>query len=162
MTRLTTSSATSALLIKGSVSIPPAASVTQIITGVRGEAGVGAQDAAALPRDVVEMGLKKDDLKIAKGGWIRPNKRVFDNAKISDHFAIIPTLESPRSLTEAEQKIYDLVVKRFLAIFFPSAEYLVTTRITTVEGHQFKTEGKVLVNPGWLAVYGKEAMQEQG
>ncbi len=100
--------------------------------------------------------------QIAKGGWIRPNKRIFDNAKISDHFAIIPTLEAPKHLTEAEQKIYDLVVKRFLAIFFPAAEYLVTTRITTVERHQFKTEGKVLVEPGWLAVYGREAMQEQG
>jgi DNA topoisomerase-3 len=85
---------------------------------------------------------------------------VFDNAKVSDHFAIIPTLQAPKNLTEAEAKLYDLVVKRFLAVFFPAAEYMVTTRITTIEGHQFQTNGKVLVNPGWLAVYGKEAQDE--
>jgi DNA topoisomerase-3 len=99
---------------------------------------------------------------IAKNGWIKPNKRIFDNAKVSDHFAIIPTLETPKHLSEAEHKIYDLVVKRFLAIFHPAAEYLVTTRITQVEQHQFKTEGKVLIEPGWLAVYGKEGQEEQG
>src|SRR5690606_1370976 len=63
-------------------------------------------------------------------------------------------------LSEAEGKLYDLVLKRFLAVFFPSAEYRVTTRITEVQGHRFKTEGKVLVSPGWLAVYGKEAQGE--
>ena len=52
-----------------------------------------------------------------------------------------------------------MVVRRFLSVFFPAAEYLVTTRITRVEGHPFKTEGKVLVNPGWLAVYGKEGQE---
>ncbi len=98
---------------------------------------------------------------IQKNDWVRPNKRIFDNAKVSDHFAIIPTLQEPRHLTEAEAKIYDLVVKRFLAIFHPAAEYLVTTRITTVESQQFKTEGKVLVEAGWLAVYGKEAQEDQ-
>jgi DNA topoisomerase-3 len=95
-----------------------------------------------------------------KGGYVKPTKRVFDNAKVSDHFAIIPTLQAPSGLSEAEQKIYDLVVRRFLAIFFPSAEYQVTTRITTAVGHSFKTEGKVLVKPGWLAIYGKEAAEE--
>jgi len=95
-----------------------------------------------------------------KGNYVKPTKRVFDNAKVSDHFAIIPTLQAPHGLSEAEQKIYDLVVRRFMAIFFPSAEYQVTTRITTAVGHSFKTEGKVLVKPGWLAIYGKEAADE--
>jgi DNA topoisomerase-3 len=95
-----------------------------------------------------------------KGGYIKPTKRVFDNAKVSDHFAIIPTLQAPSGLSEAEQKVYDLVVRRFMAVFFPSAEYQVTTRITTAVGHSFKTEGKVLVKPGWLAIYGKEAAEE--
>jgi DNA topoisomerase III len=95
-----------------------------------------------------------------KGGYVKPTKRVFDNAKVSDHFAIIPTLQAPSGLSEAEQKIYDLVVRRFMAIFFPSAEYQVTTRITSAVGHSFKTEGKVLVKPGWLAIYGKEAAAE--
>ena len=88
--------------------------------------------------------------------WVLPNKRIFNNAKVSDHFAIIPTPQAPKNLNEAEQKLYDFVVRRFLSVFFPAAEYLVTTRITRVEGHPFKTEGKVLVNPGWLAVHGKE------
>ncbi len=95
-----------------------------------------------------------------KGGYVKPTKRVFDNAKVSDHFAIIPTLQAPSGLSEAEQKVYDLVVRRFMAVFFPSAEYQVTTRITTAVGHNFKTEGKVLVKPGWLAIYGKEAADE--
>ncbi|MFO1326522.1 MAG: DNA topoisomerase III [Rubrivivax sp.] len=99
-----------------------------------------------------------------KDGYVKPTKRVFDNTKVSDHFAIIPTLQAPRSLSEAELKLYDLVVKRFLAVFYPPAEYLVTTRISQVKAaeatHHFQTNGKVLVNPGWLAVYGKEAQDE--
>ncbi|EJE51819.1 DNA topoisomerase III, partial [Acidovorax sp. CF316] len=92
--------------------------------------------------------------------YVRPSKRIFDNAKVSDHFAIIPTLQAPSGLSEAEQKLYDLVVRRFMAVFFPSAEYTVTTRISSAVGHSFKTEGKVLVKPGWLAIYGKEAADE--
>ncbi len=99
-----------------------------------------------------------------KEGYVKPIKRVFDNSKVSDHFAIIPTLQAPRSLTELEAKLYDMVVKRFLAVFYPPAEYMVTTRISRVQvgpaEHRFQTNGKVLVNPGWLAVYGKEAQDE--
>lgn len=95
-----------------------------------------------------------------KGNYIKPSKRIFDNSKVSDHFAIIPTLQAPSGLSDAEQKLYDLVVRRFMAVFFPSAEYLVTTRISQAVGHSFKTEGKVLVKPGWLAIYGKEAADE--
>jgi DNA topoisomerase-3 len=97
---------------------------------------------------------------VLKNQWLKPNKRIFDNTKISDHFAIIPTLQPPKNLSEPEQKLYDLVVKRFLAVFFPAAEFMVTTRITEVSGHQFKTEGKVLVAPGWLQVYGKEVQDD--
>jgi DNA topoisomerase III len=97
-------------------------------------------------------------------GYVKPTKRVFDNSKVSDHFAIIPTLQAPSGLSEAEQKLYDLVVRRFLAVFFPAAEFQVTTRISRVElpavAHHFKTEGKVLVKPGWMAVYGKEAAED--
>ncbi|MHA4869514.1 DNA topoisomerase III [Duganella sp. PWIR1] len=89
--------------------------------------------------------------------WVKPNKRIFDNSKISDHFAIIPTTIAPKNLSEPEQKLYDLVTRRFMAVFFPPAEFQVTTRYTEVSGHQFKTEGKVMTNPGWLAIYGKEA-----
>src|SRR5215217_9110467 len=94
--------------------------------------------------------------QVTKNGWVKPNKRIFDNSKISDHFAIIPTGVAPKNLSEPEQKLYDLVTRRFLAVFFPPAEFLVTTRYTEVSGHQFKTEGKVMTNPGWLAIYGKD------
>jgi len=100
--------------------------------------------------------------QVLKQKWVKPNKRIFDNAKVSDHFAIIPTLQEPRHLNELEAKLYDFVVKRFLAAFFPPAEFLVTTRITRVAAEPFKSEGKVLVSPGWLAVYGKEAQGEEG
>ena len=94
--------------------------------------------------------------QVLKEGWIKPSKRIFDNAKISDHFAIIPTLQTPGHLSDAEAKLYDMVVKRFLAVFFPAAEFLVTTRITRVEGEPFKSEGRVMVQPGWLAIYGRD------
>ena len=99
-----------------------------------------------------------------KEGLVKPNKKIFDNAKVSDHFAIIPTLQAPKSLSEIEAKLYDMVVKRFLAVFFPSAEFMVTTRISTVKAadkeHKFQTNGKVMVKPGWLAVYGREAQED--
>jgi DNA topoisomerase-3 len=102
--------------------------------------------------------------KALKEGYVKPSKRVFDNTKVSDHFAIIPTLQAPKSLTEIELKLYDMVVKRFLAVFYPSAEFMVTTRISTVKtaarSYTFQTNGKVLVNAGWLAVYGKEAQDD--
>ncbi|MES2535449.1 MAG: DNA topoisomerase III [Pseudomonadota bacterium] len=99
--------------------------------------------------------------QILNKNWVKPNKRIFDNTKISDHFAIIPTTQAPKNLSEPEQKLYDLVTRRFMAIFFPAAEFQVTTRFTEVSGHQFKTEGKVMTNPGWLAVYGKEVLEEK-
>jgi DNA topoisomerase-3 len=130
-------------------------------------------DSRALPEDYVGTVKKTLDMlrgkaattrgyaafadKILDEGWVRPNKRVFNNEKISDHFAIIPTLQAPKHLSEAETKLYDMVTKRFLAVFFPAAEFLVTTRITRVEDEPFKTEGRVMVQAGWLAVYGKEA-----
>ncbi|MES2484191.1 MAG: DNA topoisomerase III [Pseudomonadota bacterium] len=95
-----------------------------------------------------------------EGNYVKPSKRIFDNSKVSDHFAIIPTLQAPSGLSDAEQKLYDLVVRRFLSIFFPSAEFLVTTRISKVAQHSFRTDGKVLVKPGWLAIWGKEAAAE--
>ena len=97
---------------------------------------------------------------LLKNKWIKPNRRIFDNTKISDHFAIIPTLQAPKHLNEGEQKLYDLVVRRFLAIFYPAAEYLQTTRVTVVGDHRFRTDGRVLQNPGWLAVYGRAAQEE--
>ena len=95
-----------------------------------------------------------------ENNYLRPTKRVFDNSPVSDPFAIIPTTQAPSGLSEAEQKLYDLVVRRFMAVFFPAAQYQITTRISQVAQHHFKTEGKVLIHPGWLAIYGKEAASE--
>ena len=93
-------------------------------------------------------------------GWITKTPRVFNNAKVSDHHAIIPTGASPDKLDEYEMKLYDLVARRFIAVFYPPAKYEVTKRITTVEGEKFKTDGKVLIEPGWREVYGKTAAGE--
>lgn len=100
--------------------------------------------------------------QILTAEWVKPNKRIFDNAKVSDHFAIVPTGQLPKTLSEPEAKIFDLVCRRFLAIFFPAAEYLNTTRISAMGQHVFRTEGKVLVKPGWLSVYGREAIVAEG
>jgi DNA topoisomerase-3 len=129
-------------------------------------------DSRALPEDY--LGTVKKTLEmlgesrefarharqLLKSGWVKPNKRIFDNGKISDHFAIIPTLQAPGHLSEPEAKLYDLVVRRFLAVFFPSAEFLQTIRITRVGEESFRTDGRVLQSPGWMAVYGKSAHDE--
>src|SRR5438309_1604169 len=98
--------------------------------------------------------------KILKEDWVKPNKRIFNNAKVSDHFAIIPTSLPPKHLHEDEAKLYDMVAKRCLAIFFPAAKFMVTTRMSRVEGEPFKSEGKVMVKAGWLEVYGREAQTD--
>jgi DNA topoisomerase-3 len=130
-------------------------------------------DSRALPEDYI--GTVKNTLamlegvtgysafaaQVLKAGWVHPNKRIFNNAKVSDHFAIIPTTFAPKGLSEPEQKLYDLVTKRFLAIFYPAAEFLETNRITRVEGEPFKSAGKVLVSPGWLTVYGKQSDSDE-
>ncbi len=94
--------------------------------------------------------------QILRGRWVSPNKRIFDNTKVSDHFAIIPTGQIPSRLEEAEEKLFDQICKRFFAIFFPSAEYELTNRTTCIENEYFKTEGKVLKVPGWKEIYGKD------
>src|SRR6059058_4993889 len=121
-------------------------------------------DSRALPEDylpTVRSTLNRIDNPFARrvldNNWVKPNKRIFNNAKVSDHFAIIPTGAVPRSLDNYERALFDMVTKRFVAVFFPAAQYENTTRITRVEGEPFKTEGKILVAPGWLEVYGREA-----
>jgi len=121
-------------------------------------------DSRALPEDylpTVRSTLNSIDNPFARrvldNNWVKPNKRIFNNAKVSDHFAIIPTATVPRSLDDQERALFDMVTKRFVAVFFPPAQYENTTRITRVEGEPFKTEGKILVAPGWLEVYGREA-----
>ena len=99
---------------------------------------------------------------VLKKGWLKPTKRVFNSAKVSDHFAIIPTQQIPAKLDEIEMKVYAAIVRRFIAVFYPEAVYEVTNRITRVGAHAFRTDGKILKEAGWLAVYGKEAAEEGG
>jgi len=127
-------------------------------------------DSRALPEDYIPtcrqaLSNLRGDLaghaaRVLEEGWLGPNKRIFNNAQISDHFAIIPTVEEPKQLEDMEAKIYDMIARRFVAVFHPSAEFDITTRISTVGGHGFKTEGKVLTSPGWLAVYGKTTVED--
>ena len=128
-------------------------------------------DSRALPEDYIgtvnktlemlsDTQYKKFALQVLEQDWVKPNKRIFNNARVSDHFAIIPTIVETKHLSEPEQKLYDLVTKRFLAIFYPAAEFLITTRVTRVEGEPFKSEGKIMVKPGWMEVYGKEVQSE--
>ncbi|HWK84837.1 MAG TPA: DNA topoisomerase III [Caldimonas sp.] len=159
----------------------------KVLTYPRTDSRALPEDYVAVAKQTVEM-ISKESLPgplkplaqhartALKEGYIKASKRIFDNAKVSDHFAIIPTLLAPKSLTEIEAKLYDMVAKRFLAVFFPAAEFMVTTRISTVanphpsplpqagEGarreYKFQTNGKVMVRPGWLAVYGREAQED--
>src|SRR4051812_10670558 len=156
-------------------------------------------DSRALPEDyipTVRQTLKNLALhghfvdhaqKVLDEGWVRPNKRIFNNAQISDHFAIIPTEHEAKNLDEMEAKVFDMIARRFVATFYPSAEFDITTRISTViasgsgsgtgvspvglkennhgqdaraTSYDFKTEGKVLTFPGWLAVYGKNTVED--
>jgi len=130
-------------------------------------------DSRALPEDYIDTvkqvlkNLKDSHLgafasKILKEGWVKPSKRIFNNAKISDHFAITPTLESPDKLDDVERKVYDMVAKRFLSVFYPAAEFEVTTRITRVEEEPFRTDGKILIFAGWMEVYGHEEQDAEG
>src|SRR5437870_674476 len=126
-------------------------------------------DSRFLPEDylpTVKSTLSKIDNPHARhaleNNWVKASKRIFNNAKISDHFAIIPTSTPPHGLDEAQQKIYDMIVRRFICVFFPPAQFEVTTRLTRIEKDAFKTEGKIVKDPGWLAVYGRQTAAEDG
>ena len=127
-------------------------------------------DSRALPEDYVgtvkktlttmEGNLASFAHKALDNNWVKKDPRIFNNAKISDHFAIIPTGNKMKSLSEAELKIYTMICQRFIAVFYPPAEYLNTTRITEIEGEKFLTEGKILKDPGFKEVYGKTSDDE--
>ena len=125
-------------------------------------------DSKALPQDYVHTcmdtlhklggNLAPHAQKVLDNDWIDgENRRIFNDKQISDHFAIIPTNESSVKLDAQEKKIYDMIAKRFIAVFYPPAQWDVTTRSSVVGGeHGFKTEGRVLVEPSWLTIYGKD------
>jgi len=127
-------------------------------------------DSRALPEDYLPVvkqtlanlsgPLQTHAQRALKSNYVRPNKRIFNNAQISDHFAIIPTTTEAKNLDDAEAKIFDMVARRFVAAFYPAAEFDVTTRLSNVGEHKFKTEGKVMTSAGWLDVYGKSTVEE--
>jgi DNA topoisomerase-3 len=121
-------------------------------------------DSRYLPEDylaTVKSTLGKIDNQHARkaldNDWVKLSKRIFNNTKISDHFAIVPSGQALHGLDEAQRRIYEMIERRFVAVFFPAAQFEVTTRITRVEKYAFKSEGKILREPGWLEVYGREA-----
>lgn len=128
-------------------------------------------DSSCLPEDYVEKtastmtALEPSEWgrwarQVVDSGWVQPNKRIFNNSKISDHFAIIPTGVIPQGLDPDEKRIYDLIVRRFLAAFFPAAEFLTTKRTTVVAGETFVASGKVMTSLGWKAVM--DDVQDEG
>ena len=131
-------------------------------------------DSRALPDDYVPValatmkmlgshhaGFKDLASQVVSNGWIKADKWIYNSAKVTDHFAIIPTTTEPKNLPKDEAALYYLVVQRFIAIFFPAAEYLETERISTVECqdkeiNHFNSRGKVTLKAGWTVVYGAE------
>ena len=114
-----------------------------------------AKTLSALAKNNAELGRFAAEALEKK--WVRgADKRIFNNAKVSDHFAIIPTgVPAKPSVKDVENKIYRLVAARFVGAFFPPAKYEVTERRTTVATHVFLTKGKILVSAGWRAVGGR-------
>src|SRR5439155_18592058 len=127
-------------------------------------------DSRALPEDYLPVvrqtlsnlsgSLAAHAQKAPEKNYVRLDKRIFNNAQIGDRFAIIPTTTEAKNLDDAEAKIFDMVARRFVAAFYPAAEFDLTTRLSKVATHKFKTEGKVMTSAGWREVYGKDAIDD--
>ena len=114
--------------------------------------------ASCKPSDSMPQQLIDSARWLVTNNRIIPTKRVFNTKKVSDHFAIIPTGKAPPTkLDEAAAKLYHLVLRRFMAIFYPHAEFEVTRRVTRYQQDTFRTDGRILVVPGYLTVYGRTA-----
>lgn len=103
-----------------------------------------------------------DLLQPLRGSRLRKSKKVFDNSKVTDHHAIIPTGQPLPPLSPNEQKVFDTIARRFISVFYPDCEFEQTTVLGHVDDVKFKTTGKVIVNAGWRAVYARDNSQEQG
>lgn len=95
------------------------------------------------------------------GTTLPKSKKVFDNSKVTDHHAIIPTGQYPQGLTENERKVFDLIARRFIAVFYPDCKVATTTVLGEVEDIAFKTSGKQILDPGWRVVFGNAAQEEK-
>lgn len=93
------------------------------------------------------------------GKKLTKSKRVFDTSKVTDHHAIIPTGVPATSLTDLERNVYDLIARRFIAVFYPDCKFSTTTVLGNVEDIEFKVNGKEILSPGWRAVYAQPTNQ---
>lgn len=98
----------------------------------------------------------KEQIDPLRGASLRKSKKVFDNSKITDHHAIIPTGEAPRTLTDTERNVYNLVALRFISAFHPDCKFQTTTVLGEAAEVPFKVTGKVIVEPGWRTVYASD------
>ena len=96
-----------------------------------------------------------------KGTKLNKSKKVFDNSKVTDHHAIIPTGQPAINLTDMERNVYDLVARRFIAVFYPDCLFDTTTVIGEADKIEFKTSGKVIKNPGWKVIFQQVNAQEE-
>lgn len=96
------------------------------------------------------------------GKKLPKSKRVFDTSKVTDHHAIIPTGVPATSLTDMERNVYDLIARRFIAVFYPDCKISTTTVLGKVEDVEFKVSGKEILSPGWRAVYAQQNNSNNG
>lgn len=96
-----------------------------------------------------------------EGTTLLKSKKVFDNSKVTDHHAIIPTGQHPQGLSNMESSVFDLIARRFIAVFYPDCKFATTTVLGEVEGIEFKTTGKQILDPGWRVIFGTPAAQTQ-
>ena len=94
-------------------------------------------------------------IKPIGGKPLKKTKRVFDTSKVTDHHAIIPTGVIPQNLSDAEQKVFDLVARRFIGVFLPDCKFSTTTVLGQVDDIEFKVTGKEIHEPGWRIVRGE-------
>lgn len=108
-------------------------------------------------------GIKGYDqlLTALRGKPLKKSKKVFDTSKVTDHHAIIPTGVPAQGLTDMERHVYDLIARRFISVFYPDCKFATTTVMGDVDGIEFKATGKLILNPGWRAVYAKDVADRQ-
>lgn len=108
-------------------------------------------------------GIKGYDQLITalRGKPLKKSKKVFDTSKVTDHHAIIPTGVPAQGLTDMERHVYDLIARRFISVFYPDCKFATTTVMGDVDGIEFKATGKLILDPGWRAVYAKDTADRQ-
>lgn len=94
------------------------------------------------------------------GKKLLKSKKVFDNSKVTDHHAIIPTGVHPQGLTDMEKRVFDLIARRFIAVFYPDCKFSTTTVLGEVDKVEFKATGKQILEPGWRVIFAKEQQEE--